>query len=108
MIGVNMRKLRKDIYEDAVMKVQRDLFDMQISQRCAAGHIGIAHSTFNAFLNQEYMRPNPKTLAQILATPVWTEATITALVALRDYETRLFSYPTLNRDRSIDPGVECV
>jgi len=97
-----MRKLRSDFYEDAAFRIQQDLFKMQISQRCAANYIGIAHSTFNAFLNQEYTRPNPKTIAKLLASPVWTKATLAALVALRDYENHIFANTISTYEQDIE------
>lgn len=100
-----MRKLRRDFYRDATLRIQQDLSDMQISQRCAASYIGIAHSTFNAFLNQEYTRPNPKTIAKLLATPVWKEATLAAILALHDYENCMFANATSTREKVMEPHV---
>ena len=85
-----MGRLRHDIYKDAVRSIQQELIALQISQRAAAGHIGIAHSTFNAFLNQEYSRPNMTTVEKISRVPIWTDNTRQRLKDLQDYEARLF------------------
>jgi len=99
--SISLSRIRRDIQQDAARLIQYDLRKLQISQRSAAKHIGISHSTLNAFLNSEYTRPNTKTIETLLDSPVWSEATANELRLLRDYERNVFFAASSETGRAV-------
>lgn len=86
-----MNKFRTEYHADVARLIRGDLARVQLSERVAAKGIGMSASTFNAFLNLEYRKAQDRTLTKLLACPLWSCETRTALTLLRDYDSNLFA-----------------
>lgn len=82
--------IRFDIRKFTTETIRKDLKTWGITQRKAAKELGIAPSTFHAFLNCEYHSQHRRTLEKLLSAPIWSQPTRENLEKLLHFEDLAF------------------